>query len=79
MLKRVYIKNWGILKESNMSLGSGMITITGETGSGKTLIMNALSNSLELSWLQRKDTESIKSRAIAKLKMFLVFILYWFG
>lgn len=42
MLKRIYIKNLAIIDESEIILDNGMNVFTGETGSGKSLIFQAI-------------------------------------
>ena len=46
MIKSLYIKNFAIIKELDISFNSGFTVITGETGSGKTLILKAISIAL---------------------------------
>jgi len=43
MIKNLYIKNFAIIKELDISFNDGLTAITGETGSGKTLILKAIS------------------------------------
>lgn len=43
MIKRLYIKNLAIIKELEVSFGSGLNVITGETGSGKSILIEAMS------------------------------------
>ena len=43
MIKNLYIKNFAIIKELDLSFNDGLTAITGETGSGKTLILKAIS------------------------------------
>lgn len=42
MLQELYIKNIAIIKELEISFGSGLNILTGETGAGKTIILNSL-------------------------------------
>jgi DNA repair protein RecN (Recombination protein N) len=42
MLLQLRIKNFAIIKEQEIEFGSGLNVISGETGSGKSLIMHAL-------------------------------------
>lgn len=42
MLKRVYIKNFTVFEEAEWCPGDGMISITGETGAGKSVLVDAL-------------------------------------
>ncbi|MFC1481502.1 DNA repair protein RecN [Candidatus Neomarinimicrobiota bacterium] len=43
MLTRLYIKNLAIIAESEIEFASGLNIITGETGAGKSILINALS------------------------------------
>lgn len=43
MLSRLYIKNYALIEELEVSLVSGFTVITGETGAGKSILMGALS------------------------------------
>ena len=42
MITSLHIKNIGIIDEININLNEGLNVLTGETGAGKTLIINAL-------------------------------------
>jgi DNA repair protein RecN (Recombination protein N) len=42
MLKSIYIKNFTLIEETSVTFDSGLNIITGETGSGKSLIFDAL-------------------------------------
>ena len=42
MLHELRVENRGIIEEILIPLGSGMTVITGETGAGKTLLVDAL-------------------------------------
>jgi DNA repair protein RecN (Recombination protein N) len=42
MLSRLYIRNYGLIGEINQRFESGLNTITGETGAGKSMIIGAL-------------------------------------
>ena len=42
MLVELRVQNLGIIADLLLPLGSGMTVITGETGAGKTLIVDAL-------------------------------------
>lgn len=42
MLKRLHIENIAIIEQADISFGNGMTVITGETGSGKSLILDAI-------------------------------------
>ncbi len=42
MLRELRIKNFAIIDETELELGPGLDVLTGETGAGKTIILNAL-------------------------------------
>lgn len=42
MLEKLYIKNYLIIKEATLSLKKGLNILTGETGAGKSIILDAL-------------------------------------
>ena len=42
MLTELRVENLGIIDELSVTLGSGLTAITGETGAGKTLLVEAL-------------------------------------
>ncbi len=52
MLKKLYIHNYAIIDELEMTFDSGLNVITGETGAGKSILMGALNLILG----QRADT-----------------------
>ena len=43
MLERLFIKNYLIIKEAELKFKKGLNILTGETGAGKTIIIDALS------------------------------------
>jgi len=43
MLQKLYIQNYAIIDEINISFSSKLNIITGETGAGKSILMGALS------------------------------------
>jgi len=43
MLKKLYIKNYALIDEMTVEFGPGLNIITGETGAGKSIIIDALS------------------------------------
>ena len=43
MLERLFIKNYLIIKEAELKFTKGLNILTGETGAGKTIIIDALS------------------------------------
>ena len=46
MINRLYIRDFAIINELNLELKPGLTVITGETGSGKTILLQALSLAL---------------------------------
>ena len=42
MLKRLIIKNWAIIEDADISLKDGLTVLTGETGAGKSLIIDSI-------------------------------------
>ncbi|WP_405233438.1 DNA repair protein RecN [Lentisalinibacter salinarum] len=42
MLKRIHIRNFAIIDEIELDLGAGMTALTGETGAGKSILIDAL-------------------------------------
>ena len=61
MLEELRVENLGIIAELQLVLGEGLTAITGETGAGKTLIVEALSLLLG----GRADTNLVRSGADA--------------
>lgn len=57
MLKQLYIKNFTLIDELNISLYPGFSVITGETGAGKSIILGAIGLLLG----NRADSKAIKS------------------
>ncbi|MGI6243818.1 MAG: DNA repair protein RecN [Prevotella sp.] len=57
MLKQLYIKNFTLIDELNITLYPGFSVITGETGAGKSIILGAI----QLLLGQRADTKQIKN------------------
>ena len=41
MIQRLYIKDFAIIDEVNLNLKPGFTVITGETGSGKSILLEA--------------------------------------
>lgn len=57
MLKQLYIKNFTLIEELNISLYPGFSVITGETGAGKSIILGAIGLLLG----NRADSKAIKA------------------
>ena len=45
MIKSVYIKDFAIIKELEISFKPGLTVISGETGSGKSILLSAIATS----------------------------------
>ena len=60
MLEKLSIKNYLIIKEAELEFSVGLNILTGETGAGKTIILDALSLILG----ERADYSIIKNRGI---------------
>ncbi len=63
MIQHLQIRNYALIEHLEMDFTTGFITITGETGAGKSILMGALSlvlgNRADTSVLKSKDTKCI--------------------
>ncbi|MBP1690928.1 MAG: repair protein RecN, partial [Bacteroidetes bacterium] len=59
MLKSLLIKNYALIEELSVSFSSGLVIITGETGAGKSIIIDALGLVLG----ERASTEAVRTGA----------------
>ncbi|MDQ7014857.1 MAG: DNA repair protein RecN [Gammaproteobacteria bacterium] len=59
MLTHIQIKNFAIIDQSELELGSGMTALTGETGAGKSILLDALGMVLG----DRADSGSVRHGA----------------
>ena len=59
MLKTLYIKNYALIEELSVEFERGLNIITGETGAGKSIIIDALSLVLG----ERADTDAVRKGA----------------
>ena len=59
MLKRLSISNYALISSIEITFGSGLTIITGETGAGKSIMMGALSLLLG----GRADTRVVRDKA----------------
>lgn len=59
MLKQLYIKNYTLIEELDISFEQGFSVITGETGAGKSIILGAIGLLLG----QRADSKQVKNGA----------------
>lgn len=63
MLKELFLKNFAIAKNCQLTLSEGLNVLTGETGSGKTLLIQALSlllgHKADLSYIRDGEEKAI--------------------
>lgn len=63
MLERLFIQNYAIIAELEISFSKGLVIITGETGAGKSILMGALGLALgdraDSSQLRDKDNKTV--------------------
>jgi len=57
MIQRLYIRDFAVVDEIDLAFGSGMNLLTGETGSGKSIIVDAVGVSLG----ERADSDMVRS------------------
>lgn len=80
MLKSLKVKNYALISDVQLEFNSGLNIITGETGAGKSILMDALGLSLG----QRADTTALRNKekkcviealfAIEKLNLLAFFV-----
>ena len=58
MIKNLYIKNYALIKEVNISFENGYTSVTGETGAGKSIFVGAISLILG----ERADTSLLTNK-----------------
>lgn len=63
MLERLFIQNYAIISQLEISFSNGLVIITGETGAGKSILMGALGlalgNRADSSHLKEKDRKTV--------------------
>ena len=59
VIKSLYIKNYALIDELEVTFGSGLNILTGQTGAGKSIIIGALNAVLG----ERADTETVRQGA----------------
>jgi DNA repair protein RecN (Recombination protein N) len=42
LIEQIHIRDLGVIREAQLDLGPGLTVLTGETGAGKTMVLNAL-------------------------------------
>jgi DNA repair protein RecN (Recombination protein N) len=42
LIEQIHIRDLGVIREAQLELGPGLTVLTGETGAGKTMVLNAL-------------------------------------
>ena len=57
MLEHLHIKNVALITESEIDFEKGLNIISGETGAGKTLIIDSLRNNIRRKVFKRNDTK----------------------
>ena len=67
MIRKIYIKNYAIIDEINIDLKSGLTVITGETGSGKSILLEALGVCLG-SKVNKEMVRNNEKRAVVEVK-----------
>jgi len=60
MLTRLFIRHIGLLKNAEILPAEGLTAVTGETGAGKSMLMDALSLTLG----ERADTSLIRQNEV---------------
>ena len=56
MIEQIHIRDLGVIREAQLDLGPGLTVLTGETGAGKTMVLNALGLLLG----SRSDTSAVR-------------------
>lgn len=61
MISTINIKNIGIIDNLSIDLNQGFNVLTGETGAGKTLIIDSLRNNIRRQIFKRNDKKRRRS------------------
>ncbi|MCI8362763.1 MAG: AAA family ATPase [Clostridia bacterium] len=61
MISTINIKNIGIIDDLSIDLNQGFNVLTGETGAGKTLIIDSLRNNIRRQIFKRNDKKRRRS------------------
>lgn len=83
MLQEIYIKNFALIDEVRIKFGSGLNIITGETGSGKSILIDALSMALgkkgERAFVRNGETKAVVEAVFNSKNPELIQTLYDMG
>ncbi|MGB5822571.1 MAG: DNA repair protein RecN [Proteocatella sp.] len=83
MLQEIYIKNFALIDEVRIKFGNGLNIITGETGSGKSILIDALSMALgkkgERSFVRNGKTKAVVEAVFTCKNPGLIQTLYEMG
>ena len=77
MIEQLNIKDYAIIEELDLELYPGLTVITGETGSGKTILLEALAVSLG----SRADRVMVRhgaERAVMETKSLVIPFAVWY-
>ena len=56
MIEEILIRDLGVISEAKLEFGPGLTVLTGETGAGKTMVLNALGLLLG----ERSDSSAVR-------------------
>jgi len=68
MISKIYIKDFAILNEVDLLINDGLTVVTGETGSGKSILLQALNVSLG-GKISKTMVRSLSDRAVIETKL----------
>ena len=67
MLLNLHVKNLALIEESEVTFGSGLNILSGETGAGKSIIIGSVNLPLKMKHRQRYCEHWIFSRKTGRL------------
>ncbi len=68
MIKRIYIKDFAIIREAEVLLKNGLTVITGETGAGKSILLKSLGIALG-GKAEKTDVRSGQSQSVVETEL----------
>ncbi len=68
MIQRIYIKDFAIIRETEVSLQNGLTVITGETGAGKSILLKSLGIALG-GKADKTDVRSGQSQSVVEAEL----------